>query len=103
MLSAISSFFHSGVINETGISSSRSSTNSVAPCPRSRRLAFKSKWIWRTSLTNGLSAKLESFFDMMAQGDEFAQHGFDLLVKRGEPEKYFDTLKARGFFDPAKN
>jgi hypothetical protein len=54
-------------------------------------------------LTNGLSAKLESFFEMMGQGDEFAQHGFDLLIKRGEPEKYFDALKERGFFDPAKN
>lgn len=54
-------------------------------------------------MTNGLSAKLESFFEMMGQGDEFAQHGFDLLVKRGEPEKYFDALKERGFFDPARN
>ena len=40
---------------------------------------------------------------MMREGDEFAQHGFDLLIKRGEPEKYFDALKERGFFDPAKN
>lgn len=54
-------------------------------------------------MTNGLSAKLESFFDMMSQGDEFAQHGFDLLVKRGEPEKYFDAVRSRGFFDPVKN
>jgi hypothetical protein len=40
---------------------------------------------------------------MMGQGEEFAQHGFDLLVKRGEPQKYFDALKERGFFDPTKN
>lgn len=54
-------------------------------------------------MINGLSAKLESFFEMMSEGEEFAQHGFDLLIKRGEPEKYFDALKDRGFFDPAKN
>jgi hypothetical protein len=39
----------------------------------------------------------------MAEGDEFAQHGFDLLVQRGEPEKYFDALKDWGFFDPKNN
>jgi hypothetical protein len=54
-------------------------------------------------LTNALPSKLESFFDMMREGEEFAQHGFDLLVKRDDPEKYFDALQERGFFDPSKN
>ena len=40
---------------------------------------------------------------MMRQGDEFVQHGFDLLAKRDEPEQYFAALKEGGFFDPANN
>jgi len=40
---------------------------------------------------------------MMRESDELAQHGFDLLSKRPEPEQYLDALKERGFFDPAKN
>jgi hypothetical protein len=47
-----------------------------------------------------LSSKLESFIRMMAQGEEFARHGFDLLTKRPEPEQYFDALNEAGFFDP---
>lgn len=39
----------------------------------------------------------------MRRGEEFAQHGFDLLCKRSEPEQYFDALKERGFFDPSEN
>ncbi|MCP4614984.1 MAG: hypothetical protein GY844_00980 [Bradyrhizobium sp.] len=39
----------------------------------------------------------------MRRGDEFAQHGFDLLAKRSEPEQYFDALSQHGFFDPANN
>jgi hypothetical protein len=40
---------------------------------------------------------------MMRQGDEFAQHGFDLLTKRDEPEQYFDALREGGFFNPTNN
>ena len=54
-------------------------------------------------MTNSLPSKLESFLEMMSCGDEFAQHGFDLLVTRSEPEQYFDALKDRGFFEPTKN
>jgi hypothetical protein len=39
----------------------------------------------------------------MRRGEEFAQHGFDLLSKRDEPEKFFDALSQHGFLDPAKN
>jgi hypothetical protein len=39
----------------------------------------------------------------MLRGEEFAQHGFDLLSKRSEPEQYFDALKQHGFFDPSEN
>jgi hypothetical protein len=54
-------------------------------------------------LTNSLPSKLESFFETMRRGDEFAKHGFDLLAERSEPEQYFDALKDRGFFNPANN
>lgn len=39
----------------------------------------------------------------MRRGEEFAQHGFDLLAKREEPEQYFDALEQHGFFNPAEN
>lgn len=39
----------------------------------------------------------------MRRGEEFAQHGFDLLAKRSEPEQFFDALNQHGFFDPANN
>src|SRR5450756_597336 len=39
----------------------------------------------------------------MRRGEEFAQHGFDLLSKRDEPEQYFDALKQHGFFNPSEN
>jgi hypothetical protein len=54
-------------------------------------------------LTPSMPSKLESFFETMRRGEEFAQHGFDLLCKRSEPEQYFDALKQRGFFDPSEN
>ncbi|PND27040.1 hypothetical protein [Sinorhizobium sp. M4_45] len=48
-----------------------------------------------------LTSKLESFIQMMQQGDEFARHGFDLLTKRPEPEQYFDALNEAGLFNPS--
>jgi hypothetical protein len=39
----------------------------------------------------------------MRRGEEFAQHGFDLLSKRSEPEQFFDALRDRGFFDASNN
>src|SRR5205823_8361324 len=46
---------------------------------------------------------VESFIQMMGQGEEFARHGFELLAKRTEPEQYFDPLNDAGFFDPRNN
>ena len=54
-------------------------------------------------MSPSLPSKLKSFFQTMRRGEEFAQHGFDLLAKREEPEKYFDALKQYGFFNPAEN
>ena len=53
-------------------------------------------------MTN-VGSKIESFIQMMRQGEEFARHGFGLLSKRSEPEKYFDSLNEAGFFDAEKN
>ncbi|SFL90277.1 hypothetical protein SAMN03159423_4300 [Bradyrhizobium sp. NFR13] len=50
-----------------------------------------------------LPSKLESFIETMKKGDEFAHHGFELLSKRSEPEKYFDALKNAGFFNADRN
>ncbi|TGT87189.1 MULTISPECIES: hypothetical protein [unclassified Mesorhizobium] len=53
-------------------------------------------------MTN-LPSKLESFFETMREGEEFARHGFELLTKRSTPEQYFNPLSAAGFFDPTQN
>jgi hypothetical protein len=50
-----------------------------------------------------LTSKLESFIATMKQGEEFARYGFELLVKRAEPEQYFDILNDAGFFDARNN
>jgi hypothetical protein len=39
----------------------------------------------------------------MSEGEEFSRHGFDLLSKRPEPERYFDAIASAGFFDPSQN
>jgi hypothetical protein len=50
-----------------------------------------------------LTSKRESFIATIKQGDEFAQYGFDLLVKHATPENYFDALNEAGFFDAKNN
>lgn len=39
----------------------------------------------------------------MQRSEEFARHGFELLLKRPAPEQYFDALIEAGFFDPESN
>lgn len=39
----------------------------------------------------------------MKKGEEFARHGFELLVKRSDPENFFDALSEAGFFSPSNN
>lgn len=53
-------------------------------------------------MTN-LTSKQESFILTMGKGEEFARHGFELLIKRPDPEKYFDAIEKAGFFDPTNN
>jgi hypothetical protein len=54
-------------------------------------------------LTANLSSKLESLLKTMSEGDDYARHGFELLVKRPDPERYFDALAGAGFFDASCN
>lgn len=50
-----------------------------------------------------LTASHESFIALMSEGSELAQHGFRLLVRRGQVEAFFPPLRERGFFDPTNN
>jgi hypothetical protein len=54
-------------------------------------------------LTTNVTSKLESLLKTMSEGEEYARHGFDLLAKRPDPERYFDALTSAGFFDPSRN
>ena len=50
-----------------------------------------------------LTTKEHSFIAMMARSDEHARKGFELILKRPDFPKFFDTLIERGFFDSSKN
>ena len=52
---------------------------------------------------NSLTSKERSFVAMMARSDEHARKGFELILKRPDFAKFFDTLIERGFFDSSKN
>lgn len=49
-----------------------------------------------------LSANEKSFVKLMRKSDEHARRGFDLLVKRQDPEKFFDELAAKSLFSPSE-
>ena len=50
-----------------------------------------------------LSAKHEAFVKLMKESEELARRGFDLLLKRSNPERFFDALQEAGLFAPSKN
>ncbi|MFK7776942.1 MAG: hypothetical protein QM501_02310, partial [Gimesia sp.] len=50
-----------------------------------------------------LSAKHESFIQLMKKSEEHARKGFELLVARPEPEFLFDALDEAGLFSPDNN
>jgi hypothetical protein len=50
-----------------------------------------------------LTAKQESFIDLMTKSAEHARRGFDLLLARPGFEKFFDALAEAGLFDPIHN
>ena len=49
-----------------------------------------------------LTAKQESFVEMMKKSEEHAAKGFELLAGQADPQIWFDALEAAGFFDPSK-
>jgi hypothetical protein len=50
-----------------------------------------------------LTAKQQSFIDMMRTNDELAWKGFQLLLQRDDFANFFDPLQGAGFFAPAAN
>ncbi len=50
-----------------------------------------------------LTAKQESFIELMAGSEELARRGVELLLKRFDYDQFFDSLKNRGLFDPTHN
>src|SRR5688572_14250621 len=50
-----------------------------------------------------LTANQESFVEMMRTSDEHARHGFDVLLARKDPERFFDALIQAGLFEANKN
>jgi hypothetical protein len=50
-----------------------------------------------------LTAKQESFIEMMTQGEELARRGFDLILKRADFDQFFDALKGADLFSPSHN
>lgn len=54
-------------------------------------------------MTTKLTSKQASFVKMMKEGDEYERRGFELLLKRGDFEAFFDALESEGLFDPSRN
>lgn len=50
-----------------------------------------------------LTAKQQSFIEMMKTNDELAWKGFQILLQRNDYPHFFDVLKDAGFFAPIKN
>lgn len=50
-----------------------------------------------------LTAKHEAFVKLMTDSEELARRGFDLLLKRSNPEQFFDALQEAGLFAPGSN
>jgi hypothetical protein len=50
-----------------------------------------------------LTSKQQTFIRQMAEADDYARRGFDLLLKRSDFEAFFDALAAEHIFDPARN
>jgi hypothetical protein len=50
-----------------------------------------------------LTSKQQTFVRQMAEADDYARRGFDLLLKRGDFESFFDALAEEHIFDPDRN
>ena len=54
-------------------------------------------------MTKPLTTKLRQFIKLMQESDEQAKWGFESLLKRQDPEQYFDHLYEAGLFDAVRN
>lgn len=54
-------------------------------------------------MTLQITSKIKLFVQRMAEGDEQAQWGFSLLLKRDDYEEFFDLLDEAGLFSPKHN
>lgn len=54
-------------------------------------------------MSSSLTAKQESFIEMMKRSDDHARRGFELLAKRVDAAEYFDALREAGLLDPSQN
>ena len=52
---------------------------------------------------NALTARQQSFINMMSTNDELAWKGFQLLLQRDDYPHFFDPFRDAGFFAPAAN
>lgn len=50
-----------------------------------------------------LTSRQQAFVRQMAEGDDFARRGIDLLLKRDDFEEFFDPLAAAHIFDADRN
>ena len=50
-----------------------------------------------------LTSKQQAFVRQMAEGEDFARRGIDLLLKRDDFEEFFDPLAAAHIFDADRN
>ena len=52
---------------------------------------------------SALTAKQQSFIEMMKANNELARKGFKLLLQRNDYPHFFDVLNDAGFFSPIEN
>jgi hypothetical protein len=52
---------------------------------------------------NNLTSKQKAFIDRMRESEELSRWGFELLLKRRDFERFFDTLQEAGLFAPERN
>jgi hypothetical protein len=50
-----------------------------------------------------LNQNQQSVIKLMKKSDEHARRGFELILKRGDVERFFDALAAEGLFEPDQN
>src|SRR6266513_3493034 len=50
-----------------------------------------------------LTSNQKAFIQRMTEGEEYARHGYELLLKRQDFYEFFDHLNDAGLFSPERN